>query len=333
MDIDIFSIKPSVVSRDLSGKSFFIYGQKKTGKTTIATKFPKPILLGFERGWNLISGIIAQPINNWKEALAVKKQLVKQAEETTDTTFKTVIVDTADLAWDYCEAYILTKEGVNYLSETEDKRGYKAVAREYDKFFQDIVKAGYTLVAISHAETKQMKEKGIPYDRTQPTVDKRGLAVLSRLCDITGFATPETDENGKVHTMLYMRGSKELEAGSRNPYTSDKIPFTYEALLEDMTKAIDKQEANGATVVDHNVTNVYADVTKQADFKETLNSIGQIAKTLTKAGLRSDYDKIVAETLGKGKSCSECDETQIDLLEIILDNLKDYIAKNKIEIK
>ena len=31
MGIDIFSIKPNVVTRDLSGKSFFIYGERKSG--------------------------------------------------------------------------------------------------------------------------------------------------------------------------------------------------------------------------------------------------------------------------------------------------------------
>ena len=31
MAIDNFSIKPSVVTRDLSGKSFLIYGERKSG--------------------------------------------------------------------------------------------------------------------------------------------------------------------------------------------------------------------------------------------------------------------------------------------------------------
>ena len=31
MGIDIFSIKPNVVTRDLSGKSFLIYGERKSG--------------------------------------------------------------------------------------------------------------------------------------------------------------------------------------------------------------------------------------------------------------------------------------------------------------
>lgn len=48
----------------------------------------------------MLSGVYAQPINTWKEALDVKKQLLKDAKSVTDgekaeTVFKTVIVDTA----------------------------------------------------------------------------------------------------------------------------------------------------------------------------------------------------------------------------------------------
>lgn len=95
MAIDIFSISPSVVSRDLSGKSFLIFGERKSGKTTQATKFPSPILLAFEKGYNMLSGVMAQPINKWTEALEVKRQLLRDATEVAagkkpETTFKTV---------------------------------------------------------------------------------------------------------------------------------------------------------------------------------------------------------------------------------------------------
>lgn len=38
-DIDIFSIEPHQVSRDLRGYSIFFYGEPKSGKTTTAGKF------------------------------------------------------------------------------------------------------------------------------------------------------------------------------------------------------------------------------------------------------------------------------------------------------
>ena len=80
MAIDIFSIQPTVVSRDLNGKSFLIYGDKKSGKTSTAVKFPDPLLIAFEKGYNMLSGVMAQPVNKWTEALTIKKQLLKDAQ-------------------------------------------------------------------------------------------------------------------------------------------------------------------------------------------------------------------------------------------------------------
>lgn len=86
--INIFNLKPTVVTKDLSGKSFLIYGERKSGKTTNATKFPKPILLAFEKGYSMLSGVYAQPINTWKEALTVKKQLLQNAADVAEAKEK-----------------------------------------------------------------------------------------------------------------------------------------------------------------------------------------------------------------------------------------------------
>ena len=130
MGIDIFSIKPSVITRDLSGKSFFVFGEPKTGKTSNAVKFPRHLIIGFEKGWNMLGNVMGVPVNTWREALYIKKQLLKDAKavengEKAETTYKSIIVDTASIAYDKCEQFILDKEGVEYLDETESKRGYK----------------------------------------------------------------------------------------------------------------------------------------------------------------------------------------------------------------
>lgn len=337
-EIDIFSIEPSVISRDLSGKSFLIYGLKKSGKTSNAVKFPKSLLIAAEKGYALLSGVSAQPVNKWKEILTIKKQLLKDVAavekgEKKETTFKTVIVDTGDLAYDMCEQFILDKEGVEYLDETESKRGYKAVAREFDNFFQEIVKAGYTLVVISHSETVQLKENGVKYDKTQPTVSKRGLQVLSRLVDVIGFSTFEMNDNGEQEMVLHLRGSKELEAGSRNKYMSDKIPFTYTALLKDMEQAIDRLEKeDGAKVTDAPIE-IYNEQSDVLDFDVVFENIKKIAIAFTKAEIMDKYTKVVEKHLGRGKTVRECTETQIDILSIILEDLQELVKSEGILIE
>ena len=50
MGINILDIQPSVISRSLKDKYILIYGKPKTGKTTLASKFPKNLLCAFEKG-------------------------------------------------------------------------------------------------------------------------------------------------------------------------------------------------------------------------------------------------------------------------------------------
>ncbi len=44
-DIDLLSLEPHKVSRDMRGYSVFFFGEPKSGKTTIASKFPRSLLL------------------------------------------------------------------------------------------------------------------------------------------------------------------------------------------------------------------------------------------------------------------------------------------------
>lgn len=93
-DIDIFSIQPHQVSRNLRGYSIFFYGQPKSGKTTTASKFEKNLLLAFEKGYNAIPGVMAQPINNWAEFRKVLRQLKNpKAKE----MFYTITIDTVNV--------------------------------------------------------------------------------------------------------------------------------------------------------------------------------------------------------------------------------------------
>ena len=67
MAIDLLSIKPHKVSRDLSGYITYIYGAPKTGKTTLAAQMKNPLLLAFEPGYHALPGVMAQDITSWAE--------------------------------------------------------------------------------------------------------------------------------------------------------------------------------------------------------------------------------------------------------------------------
>jgi hypothetical protein len=65
------------------------------GKTTNATKFPKALLLAFEKGYSALPGVYAQPINSWGEFLKVLRELKDSAVK---EKFETIVIDTARIA-------------------------------------------------------------------------------------------------------------------------------------------------------------------------------------------------------------------------------------------
>lgn len=69
--IDLLSIQPTVISKDLRGKYVMLYGKAKSGKTTAAAQFPKALLLAFEKGYNAIGGVMAQDITKWSEKIGL----------------------------------------------------------------------------------------------------------------------------------------------------------------------------------------------------------------------------------------------------------------------
>ena len=84
------------------------------GKTTTAVKFPNHLLLAFEKGYSAIPGAMAQPINNWSEFRQVLNQLMSEEAK---ARFETIIIDTADIAYDYCSKYICSNNDADTVSD------------------------------------------------------------------------------------------------------------------------------------------------------------------------------------------------------------------------
>ena len=228
--IDILSIEPTVISRDLKGKYLLLYGKPKTGKTTMASRFPKNLLIAFEKGYNAIDGIKAVDVNKWSEFRQVLRQLEKpEAQEMYDT----ITIDTTTIAYEMCEQFVCSQNG-------------------FESCLRKITMLGYGLVLISHIETR--KEKTADDSEIEilaPSMPKRCYEVVNQIVDIIGYIATEWDDEGNSHRWLYTRQTPTVMAGSRFPYLAPKIKLGYQELVDAINEAIDKQrDLDGATVVD-----------------------------------------------------------------------------------
>ena len=337
-EINLLDIAPHQVSRDLRGYSVFFYGDPKSGKTTIATKFPRHLLLAFEKGYNAIPGAMAQPINTWGEFRKVLRQL---KDEKVKEKFETIIIDTADIAYDYCEKYICANAkrsdggvGVDAIADIPFGKGYGFVGKEFDECLRSIVQMGYGLVLISHAADKTFKdEAGNEYNQIVPTLDKRARNIVSRLCDIIGYSRAVM-ENDQLVTKLFIRGTPRYMAGSRFKYTPDYIDFTYEALVKAIGDAIDEQMKTDGKEYFTDARNNLHTAVEELDFDTLIETFNNLVNGLIE---KEDEEKfatywqprivqITEKYLGKGQKVSNCSREQTEALDLIVSELKDLVA-------
>ena len=342
-DINLLNIQPHQVSRDMRGYSVFFYGEPKSGKTTTAVKFPKHLLLAFEKGYNAIPGAMAQPINSWSEFKKVLRQL-KDPE--VHKQFETIIIDTADVAYDYCVKYVCDNApradggfGVDSVSDIPYGKGYGMVSKEFDDNLRSIVQMDYGLVMISHSIDKTFTdEQGKEFNRIVPTLDRRAKNIVSRMVDIYGYARGVTEADGTNVTKLFLRGTPRFEAGSRFKYTPDYIDFSYQNLVEAVSEAIDKQMAeDGKEYFTDKKQNLYIDTSKELDFDELMNEFNDIIQGII--GTASDEEmqtywqpritSITDKHLGRGHKVGNMSREQTEALSLIVEDMKDLVALTK----
>ena len=322
----LLDIKPHQVSRDLRGYSVFLYGAPKTGKTTIACQFPGALLLAFEKGYSTIGGVLAQPINSWSE---FKKLFVEFKDPAVKERYQTIVIDTADIAYSYCEKYICTRESdakhsYQNVADIPYGKGYSMAMDEFDECIRKILQLGYGLVIISHDQDKTMKnENGEEYNQIIPTLDKRARLVCERTCDIIGYCREVEDQEGHKTVRMFMRETSRYVAGSRFKYTPDSIELSYDNLVKAIADAIDEQERVSKGSTTDSYSSLHTDDVEY-DFSALMKEVQQTVGALMSGHPEMEHKivSIVDKHLGKGKKVSDCTPDQAALVDLILYDLK-----------
>ena len=110
-----------------------LYGTPKSGKTTTASKFPKALLIAFEKGYNAIDGIKAVDVNKWLEFRQILKQLEKPEAQ---AMYDTITIDTTTIAYEMCEQFVCSQNGVQSIRDIPWGQGWTLVKKEFETCFQ-----------------------------------------------------------------------------------------------------------------------------------------------------------------------------------------------------
>ena len=330
-NIDIFTLEPSKISRDLKGKFLLIYGLPKTGKSTFGSQLPRSLFLNFEQGTNALAGIRSVPILRWTDFKKVLSQLRKpQAREMYDS----IVVDTASIAWQLCEEYIKQRESVDSIRDIPWGQGWNMLKTEFSECWREITLLGFGILFIAHSKekpTEMRDEDGNTISAVCPDLPNNAYTIINSIVDIIGYLQVQMNPDGSSERYLYTRSTPTVFAGSRYQYLAPKIKFGYNELVNAIGDAIDKAvELDGAQVTDH--TEI-AQV-KSRPFAEVMAEAKQVwSKYLDTATSDEEKDQklnimrdIIKKVFGTDEfKLSQAVPSQVDLVELFIDEMNDLM--------
>lgn len=329
--INLLAIQPHKVSRDLSGYITYVYGAGKTGKTTLASQMDRSLLIAWEKGYNAIPGIMAQDAKSWADMKMILRELKKQEVQ---NTFKCIVIDTIDIAAAACEKYVCSQEGVDSLGAIPWGQGWTKVKKELEETFRTITQLGYALFFISHAKDKVFKrEDGTEYNQVVPTLSNSYNEIIKDMADIYSYAHQVRNENGEVNVKLTLRSMDgSADTGCRFKYITPEIDFTYQALVDALNAAIDKEAemTNNKFVTD--VKNQNTDDFTEYNFDTLMTDFNSLIHSIPSSKIEYYAPRITEITdkyLGKGKKVTNATRDQAEQIFLIVEDLKELLKEGE----
>lgn len=233
--MNLASLEPSIVSKDLKGYAIGIYGASGSGKTTTATQFGNAIVMDTELGTKALGGIFRQPVLTWIDCLTFVNQLKQPAVK---ERFDTVVIDTIGALVSHAEKYVLDHFGATDLNDMKALpygKGHTELSKMFYYLFNTILEQGYGLIVVGH-------EKSVVDTETEETfvdidiANKRVKKYIVSLLDVLMYV--EKTRNPDAPNTVYFKTTEKAEAKCRFPNVIANAVFNYENIHKALTDAI-----------------------------------------------------------------------------------------------
>lgn len=207
----MLNIKTGIIPR---AQKVVIYGAEGVGKTTLATKFPNPLIIDTEGGTAHMDVRRIDRPQNWDELISI----VNEVAATPDVC-GTLVLDTADWSEAICIAHICTKYKQPSIESFGYGKGYTYVGEEFSRLLSaldKVIAAGIHVVVTAHAKMRKFEqpdEMGA-YDRWEMKLSKQAAPLLKEWADLVLFC------NYQTYVVTTENKSQKAQGGKRVMYTS-----------------------------------------------------------------------------------------------------------------
>lgn len=226
---------------------WLLYGDKKAGKSTTASRFPDPIFLDFEDGlrstilqsgerpaqksikhWYKRDG--EEPfssVESWMEFFATGEQL----------PYKTLVIDGLNEGYELLRNDILLRHNVEHENQGDLSygKGKGIINREWRRWFSELRRLPYGVVLTAHSRPRSFEHNGVSYDKNVPLVDggkaEEAYDAMKPSIDAIVYIKKVDTKNGAQH-LMYTKGTNLFEAADPTPNgrLPNGVPLSYAAL-------------------------------------------------------------------------------------------------------
>ena len=279
----------------------------------------KPLLLAFEPGYHALPGIIAQDITSWADMKQVYRQL-KMPE--VQGTFRSIIIDTIDIAADRCKKYICNQNGIEDLGDLGYGKGWTKFKEEFNEVFRGLTQLGYAVFFIGHDKPETVDNPdGTKTLKIHPALSNATKTVIAGMADIFGYAHQKAA--GEMSVLTLRDASGLIECGCRFKYMPIEITMSYKNLVNALNEAIEKEalETNNQFVTDDRIT---SPETVEYNYDSLMSEFSDLVGVLMSKGTTNGpkITAIVEKYLGKGKKVSDTTPEQAEFIYLIVSDIK-----------
>ena len=187
---------PVTPSEKLEDYSIMIFGDKRVGKTTIASSFPDSFTFRFEKGRKNLS-ILQVPNDDSPSQTLTWDLFIDYLESFLDSPYRRANIDSIDEAYARCYEHVCAKYGVEHPPEYKVNNrdaGYEVWADIKATFwapFSEIIKREKTVTFLSHYKMRTHKDPAkilTKDERLEPSCTGQAIDVAKSITDFFWFA-------------------------------------------------------------------------------------------------------------------------------------------------
>ena len=197
----------SIPLTEMEAFTWFIYGERKIGKTTLVDEFEDVYFLMFEPGGSALA-INQTYVRDWR--FFVNKIIPKL--EKRPNYCRAVCIDTGFMCYERCVEFCMKELELESPSDEAWGNAWKYIAKEFRDAHQRLIDAGFSIICVAHSELLTIKKRnGLEYTRVRVNLGKQATAYYGGTFDVVAYY--HYDESG--NRVLQIRGDAEVDAGLR----------------------------------------------------------------------------------------------------------------------